>query len=83
MAPIDPHNIKYRDTISAADQAINGRYESSDQRSPGHDLEMMLRHARLSSYGGSAVVYPSRRGIAMPSDPIPYEDAMRVLPECS
>jgi hypothetical protein len=34
MAPIDPHNIKYQDTISAADQAINDRYESVRRSNP-------------------------------------------------
>jgi hypothetical protein len=29
---------------------------------------IMSRHARLTTDGGSAVVYPSRRGIAVPSD---------------
>jgi hypothetical protein len=34
MALIDPHNIKYRDAISAADQAINGRYEPVRRSNP-------------------------------------------------
>jgi hypothetical protein len=39
MAPIDPHNIKYRDAISAADQAINGRYELARRSNPDRSLD--------------------------------------------